>query len=121
MFCRGVGWCQTPRQDKRNGALGRPYHEPPDRDPRERRARGVARGRPRPRRATCLRGTPGLLAGVRLKRPEEVAREVLVRAGVGARPTLPPLHVVALRSLLARGGGCPSLAYLRPDDPSYAE
>src|SRR5437867_277632 len=32
------------------------------------------------RRAACLRGTPGLLAGVRLRRPGEVAREVLVRA-----------------------------------------
>ncbi|TMA56576.1 MAG: hypothetical protein E6J75_09415, partial [Deltaproteobacteria bacterium] len=73
------------------------------------------------RRAACLRGAPGLLAGVRLRRPEEIAREVLVRAGTDARPVLPMLRVVAVRSLLADAEPRLPLAYLRPGDPSYAE
>src|SRR5437762_9377104 len=74
------------------------------------------------RREACLRGEPGLLAGVRMRRPEELAQEILLRAGVEADLALPALRVVALRALL--GGGVP-LAYLRPerlpDTRCYAE
>src|SRR2546428_725701 len=78
---------------------------------------------PRLRREACLRGEPGLLAGVRVRGPEELARDVLLRAGVETCPALPALRVVALRALLG-GAGVP-LAYLRPerlpDARSYAE
>src|SRR5262245_42455854 len=72
------------------------------------------------RRTACLRGQPGLLAGVRMRRPEELAHEILLRAGVETDPALPKLRVVALRGLL--GGGVP-LVYLTPlpDVRSYAE
>src|SRR5438477_550600 len=59
----------------------------------------------------------------RSRGPEELAREILLRAGVETRPALPALRVVALRALLG-GAGVP-LAYLRPerlpDVRSYAE
>ena len=74
------------------------------------------------RREACLRNEPGLLAGVRMRRPEELAQEILLHAGVEADLALPALRVVALRALL--GGGIP-LAYLRPeklpDARSYAD
>lgn len=76
------------------------------------------------RRDVCLAGRPGLLAGVRIRRPIDLAREVLLRAGVETDPGLPTLRVIALRALLVPGQ-TPGLAYLRPerlpDGRSYAE
>ena len=60
------------------------------------------------RREAGLRGEPGLLAGERMRGPEELAREILLRASVEARPALPALRVRCPPRPPRRGRRAPS-------------
>ena len=77
------------------------------------------------RRAIAVtRGTPGLVFGVTMTRPQALAAEVLARAGRPAAPGLEPVRRLLLRDVFARRA-IPSLHYFAAEElasgPGYAD
>lgn len=54
----------------------------------------------RTRRRACLAGLPARVAGVRMVRVEDLARDVLARGGVATEPSLAELRLPGLRNLV---------------------